>query len=46
MFSDIIIFSLGGGNYNEYQNIQEIGRKINKNIIYGGSEILNAETFI
>ncbi|KAL4465258.1 hypothetical protein ABPG74_001972 [Tetrahymena malaccensis] len=46
VFSDVVVFSLGGGNYNEYQNIQEIGKKLNKNIIYGGSEILNAETFI
>jgi hypothetical protein len=37
---------LEGGSYNEYAELNEFGRENNLNIIYGGSEILNAEGLI
>lgn len=46
VYSEVVVFLIDGANFNEYQHIQEIAKKLNKNILYGGSEILNAETFI
>jgi len=46
-FRDAIVFVIGGGNYVEYQNLQEYGRKQPaKRIIYGSTEVLKASEFI
>lgn len=46
IFSEVVVFVLDGANLNEYSNLQEVAKKLNKPIIYGGSEILNAEMFV
>lgn len=45
---DIYVFVIGGGNYVEYQNLQEYikNRQRGETITYGSTEILNANAFI
>ncbi|CAF2065083.1 unnamed protein product [Rotaria magnacalcarata] len=53
-FNDAIVFMIGGGNYIEYQNLQEYlqdyaktrSSTTTKRIIYGCTEIINASQFI
>jgi len=46
-FKDAIVFVIGGGNYVEYQNLQEYSKKIPaKRIIYGSTEILTPIQFL
>jgi len=47
-FQDAIVFVVGGGNYNEYQNLLEYANRQNppKNITYGTTELLTAQEFI
>lgn len=53
-FREAIVFMIGGGNYMEYQNLQEYAKKskqqkgtvVSKKIIYGASEILSATEFL
>jgi hypothetical protein len=47
-FKDAIVFIIGGGNYLEYQNLQDYAKKphVNKRIIYGSTEIVNSTQFL
>lgn len=45
-YRNAIVFTIGGGNYVEYQNLQNMARKNGKNIIYGSTEILTADHFL
>lgn len=53
-FKEAIVFMVGGGNYNEMQNIQDYIKNYNqantgvapKKVIYGTTEVLNANDFI
>lgn len=46
-FKEAIVFTIGGGNYVEYQNLQDYTKKNQtKKIIYGSTEIVNAEDFL
>eukprot|EP01103_Thecamoeba_quadrilineata_P003304 TRINITY_DN13097_c0_g1_i1.p1 TRINITY_DN13097_c0_g1~~TRINITY_DN13097_c0_g1_i1.p1 ORF type:complete len:616 (+),score=111.30 TRINITY_DN13097_c0_g1_i1:69-1916(+) len=51
-FTDAIVVVLGGGNYLEYQNLQDYAKrqqqqkKTGVNIIYGATEVLNASQFL
>lgn len=53
-FKEAIVFMVGGGNYIEMQNIQEYVKRYNQNnpgtipkkIIYGTTEVVNANNFI
>jgi len=47
-FQDAIVFVVGGGNYNEYQNLLEYANRQNppKNITYGTTELLTPKEFI
>lgn len=45
-FQDAVVFVVGGGNYMEYQNLQEYAQKMKKTVIYGSTEIVNAHQFI
>jgi len=46
-FKDGIVFIIGGGNYVEYQNVQDYAKKQPaKRIIYGSTEILSANQFV
>ncbi|GAM25440.1 hypothetical protein SAMD00019534_086150 [Acytostelium subglobosum LB1] len=45
-FKDAIVFVVGGGNYVEYQNLQDFAKKQNKKIIYGTTELLTSKEFI
>jgi len=47
-FQDAIVFVVGGGNYNEYQNLLEYANRQNppKTITYGTTELLTAQEFI
>lgn len=48
VFQDIFVFVVGGGNYVEYQNLQEYSKVqlSGKRIIYGSTEICNAASFL
>lgn len=46
-YKEAIVFVIGGGNYVEYQNLQEYAKKVpGKRIVYGSTELLNASQFI
>lgn len=56
-FSDAIVFTVGGGSMDEYGNLQEWVKRHNgqggagavatrKRIVYGSTEIMNAEDFV
>ncbi|KAI3405453.2 SLY1 [Candida oxycetoniae] len=48
-YEDSIVFVIGGGNYLEYQNLQERSHepgKPTKNIIYGSTNILSSKEFL
>jgi hypothetical protein len=47
IFQDAVVFIVGGGNYMEYQNMQEYAQRTKKNnIIYGVTELVNAHQFL
>ena len=48
LFQEIYVFVVGGGNYVEYQNLQEYCKTQNngRKIIYGSTEICNPSTFL
>lgn len=47
-YQEAIVFMVGGGNYVEYQNLQELVKRqgSGKTITYGSTEILNAQAFL
>eukprot|EP00906_Rhabdomonas_costata_P012995 RCo018673 len=48
-FTHAIVFIVGGGNYLEYQNLKDWEKQLQQNrkhVIYGGTEMLNAEGFL
>ncbi|KAK0180867.1 hypothetical protein PV327_003204 [Microctonus hyperodae] len=50
-FQDVIVFIVGGGNYIEYQNLndyvkQKTGSNANKRIVYGSTTLINAKQFL
>ncbi|EFA85652.1 Sec1-like family protein [Heterostelium album PN500] len=45
-FKEAIVFIVGGGNYVEYQNLQDYTKKQNKKIIYGTTELLTSKQFL
>jgi len=48
-FQQVIAFVIGGGCYSEYQNLQDLAAPSNvsaRQIIYGCTELQNAETFL
>ncbi|KAK5578989.1 hypothetical protein RB653_008665 [Dictyostelium firmibasis] len=45
-FKEAIVFTVGGGNYVEYQNLQDFSKKHNKKIIYGSNELLTSKEFL
>jgi hypothetical protein len=44
-FREAIVFVIGGGNYIEFQNIQDYAKKDGKKIVYGATELLTAAQF-
>ncbi|CAK7218642.1 Vesicle trafficking between the ER and Golgi [Sporothrix curviconia] len=51
-FSDAIVFVVGGGSINEYENLQEwvdrtggSGDRVKRRVVYGATELMNAEDF-
>ncbi|CAF4979556.1 unnamed protein product [Rotaria socialis] len=49
-FSDAIVFMIGGGNYIEYQNLQDYAKTrstmATKRVVYGCTELVNASQFL
>ncbi|UJR14602.1 hypothetical protein I4U23_001597 [Adineta vaga] len=49
-FNDAIVFMVGGGNYIEYQNLQDYAKPRSpappKHIVYGCTELVNASQFL
>ena len=54
-FSEAIVFTVGGGSMDEYGNLQDFAKTNNnagaaavgrKRIIYGSTELVNAEDFV
>nr|XP_053650238.1 sec1 family domain-containing protein 1-like [Cherax quadricarinatus] len=49
-FQDAVVFVVGGGNYMEYNNLVSYAKKkagtSNKRIIYGCTDVVNAEQFL
>jgi len=46
VFTDGVVFIVGGASYVEYGNMEEWAKKSGKRVTYGGTEILDPETFI
>jgi hypothetical protein len=47
-FREVMVFMIGGGNYNEYQNLLAYakGQQPSRSIWYGCTELLNPEAFL
>ena len=51
-YTDVIVFIIGGGCYNEYFNLLELrkysveSRNTLKNVLYGSTEIMNTDKFL
>ncbi|KAK6200937.1 vesicle trafficking protein Sly1 [Scheffersomyces amazonensis] len=46
-YQESLVFVVGGGNYLEYQNLQEwAGNEANKKVIYGSTDIIAATDFL
>ena len=50
VFNDALVFMIGGGNYIEYQNLQDYAKTrtttSTKRIVYGCTELVNASQFL
>ncbi len=44
--NEIIVFVIDGATYNDYQSMSELAQSKNKNIIYGGSYIMNGNDLV
>ncbi|KAH7429258.1 hypothetical protein KP509_09G038700 [Ceratopteris richardii] len=47
-FKEAIVFMIGGGNYNEFLSLQELGQRLQpaRNIMYGTTEVLSGKEFV
>jgi hypothetical protein len=52
-FAEAVVFTVGGGNMEEYGNLQEWSRKVGQSgtgskrkVVYGSTELINAESFV
>ena len=50
-FAEAVVFTVGGGNMEEYGNLQEWSRKVGgagvrRKVVYGSTELMNAESFV
>ncbi|KAJ3534060.1 hypothetical protein NMY22_g7082 [Coprinellus aureogranulatus] len=45
-YNDAIVFVVGGAGYVEYGNLEEWAKKTGKRITYGGTEILDPNSFV
>jgi hypothetical protein len=52
-FAEAVVFTVGGGNMEEYGNLQEWSRKVSQSgagvkrkVVYGSTELVNAESFV
>lgn len=48
-FQDAIVFVVGGGNYLEYQNLNEYAYRstlVKKSVLYGSTELCNPKKFM
>jgi len=44
--SRIVVFCNGGGTYAELKSLNELGRKLGLEVIYGSTEIINSSEFL
>jgi len=52
-FTEAVVFTVGGGNMEEYGNLQEWSRRVSQSgagvkrkVVYGSTELINAESFV
>lgn len=47
-FTEAVVFTVGGGNYTEYQNLRDYCKRnhSSKQIIYGSTDLVNPEKFL
>lgn len=53
-FSEAVVFTVGGGNMEEYGNLQDWSRKVSQSggigvkrkVVYGSTELISAEAFV
>lgn len=45
-YHEAVVFVVGGGNYLEYQNLQEYGAALGREIVYGSLSIMTAREFL
>jgi hypothetical protein len=52
-FTEAVVFTVGGGNMEEYGNLQEWSRKVSQSgagvkrkVVYGSTELINADSFV
>ncbi|ETB57202.1 hypothetical protein YYC_05014 [Plasmodium yoelii 17X] len=44
--NSIIVFIIGGATYKEYRDVQDLSEKYNINIVLGGTQIHNSQSFL
>ncbi|CDU16323.1 uncharacterized protein PY17X_0313600 [Plasmodium yoelii] len=44
--NSIIVFVIGGATYKEYRDVQDLSEKYNINIVLGGTQIHNSQSFL
>ncbi|CXH96225.1 vacuolar protein sorting-associated protein 45, putative [Plasmodium berghei] len=44
--NSIIVFIIGGATYEEYRDVQDLSKKYNINIVLGGTQIHNSQSFL
>ncbi|KAK9476838.1 Sec1-like protein [Lipomyces japonicus] len=44
--SEAIVFTVGGGNFLEYGNLQEFAKRTNRRVVYGSTQLLTPTQFL
>ncbi|KAK9447681.1 Sec1-like protein [Limtongia smithiae] len=44
--AEVVVFTVGGGNYLEYGNLQEYARRSNKRVVYGSTQLCTPAQFV
>lgn len=45
-YDEILVFSVGGGSFLEYEGMMQLGKSMGKNILYGSTEIISPTNFL
>ncbi|KAK9473627.1 Sec1-like protein [Dipodascopsis tothii] len=45
-YNEAVVFTVGGGNYLEYGNLQEFARRSGKRVVYGSTQLVTPAQFV